>query len=224
MLHWVGREGHMNTYQGGRTSQGKIIPIKRHFASSIFGIISPLVGSTPPPPPDKYSYEVSKHKLVYIWNNIYHINTYSQHTIYKDVHKVTSLIKSFQNFCLTLVYSKIFRTSLHLAISLREIPLLNAFDVDAERREWDLNALVWIPALCKISDTHLASVLDDTGLSGGAYLIKNMEFWSCLSAAVLSRYNLINATTHRETSCGYALNSIGCWWDFGREVFNNFDM
>ena len=34
------------------------------------------------------------------------------------------------------------------------------------------------------------------------------------SAAVLSRYNLINASTHRETSCGYALNSIGCWWDF----------
>ena len=47
MLHWVGREGHMNTYQGGRTSQGKLIPIKRHFASSIFGTIFPLFGSTP---------------------------------------------------------------------------------------------------------------------------------------------------------------------------------
>ena len=29
----------MNTYQGGRTSQGKIIPIKRHFASLVFGIM-----------------------------------------------------------------------------------------------------------------------------------------------------------------------------------------
>ena len=140
------------------------------------------------------------------------------------MHKVTSLIKSFQIYYLTLVYSKIFRTSLHLAISLREIPLLNAFNVDAEQREWDLNVLVWIPALCKISDTHLESVLDYTGLCGGAYLIKKMEFWSCLSAAVLSRYNLINATTHRETSCGYALISIGWWWNFEREVFNNFYM
>ena len=30
---------HMNTYQGWGTSQGKIIPSKRHFASLIFGII-----------------------------------------------------------------------------------------------------------------------------------------------------------------------------------------
>ena len=41
----------MNTYQGGGTSQGKIIPIKRHFASFFFwlegGIISLLVGSGP---------------------------------------------------------------------------------------------------------------------------------------------------------------------------------
>ena len=72
----------MNTYQGGETSQGKIIPIKRHFSCLIFGIISPLAGSSPP---GKYSYEISKPKLVYIWNNIYHTNTYSQHTIFKDI-------------------------------------------------------------------------------------------------------------------------------------------
>ena len=29
----------MNAYQGGRTSQGKIIPINRHVASLIFGIL-----------------------------------------------------------------------------------------------------------------------------------------------------------------------------------------
>ena len=38
---------------------------------------------------------------------------------------------------------------------------------------------------------------------------KNMEFVSCLSAASLSRYKLINETTHKET-CGYSLNPIGC--------------
>ena len=53
----------MNTYQGGGSSEGKIIPIKRHFASLIFGIISRLVGSSPP---DKYEHEISKPKLVYI--------------------------------------------------------------------------------------------------------------------------------------------------------------
>ena len=53
----------MNTYQGRGTSQGKIIPIKRHFASLIFGVISPLVRSSLP---DKYSYEISKSKLVNI--------------------------------------------------------------------------------------------------------------------------------------------------------------
>ena len=44
----------MNTYQGGGSSQGKKVPIKRHFASLIFGIISPLVDSSnnPPPTPD----------------------------------------------------------------------------------------------------------------------------------------------------------------------------
>ena len=62
MSHWVGRGGHMNVYQGGRTSQGKIIPTKRSFAGLIFGIITPLVGSGPP---DKYSYEISMPKLVY---------------------------------------------------------------------------------------------------------------------------------------------------------------
>ena len=30
----------MNTYQGGGISQGKIIPIKRHFASLIFRILT----------------------------------------------------------------------------------------------------------------------------------------------------------------------------------------
>ena len=36
----------MDTYQGGGTSEGKKIPIKRHFTSLIFGIISPLIGSS----------------------------------------------------------------------------------------------------------------------------------------------------------------------------------
>ena len=48
-----------------------------------------------------------------------------------------------------------------------------------------------------------------------------MEFTLGLSAAVLSRYNLINATAHKEISHAYTLKSIGCWWDFGLEVFNN---
>ena len=52
MSHWVGLGGHVNTYQGRGTSQGKLIPIKHHFASLIFGIISALVGFGPP---DKYS-------------------------------------------------------------------------------------------------------------------------------------------------------------------------
>ena len=60
--HWIGRGGHMNT-QGGGTYQEKNIPIKRHFASLIFGVTSPLMDSGPP---DKYSYEISKPKLVYI--------------------------------------------------------------------------------------------------------------------------------------------------------------
>ena len=37
----------MNTCQGEGTSLGKIIPIKRHFVSLIFGIIPLLVGSGP---------------------------------------------------------------------------------------------------------------------------------------------------------------------------------
>ena len=53
----------MNTYLSGKTSQGKIIPIKRQFTSLIFGIISLLAGSDPP---GKYSYEISKPRLVYI--------------------------------------------------------------------------------------------------------------------------------------------------------------
>ena len=47
MSHLVGRRGHMNTYQGGQISQVEIIPIKCHFTSLFFGIISPLVGSPP---------------------------------------------------------------------------------------------------------------------------------------------------------------------------------
>ena len=35
----IGRS-HMNTYQGGGASQGKIIQIKRHFASLIFEILT----------------------------------------------------------------------------------------------------------------------------------------------------------------------------------------
>ena len=46
--HLVGGREHMNTYQGGRISQVEIIPIKCHFASLFFGIISPQVGSAPP--------------------------------------------------------------------------------------------------------------------------------------------------------------------------------
>ena len=57
MLHWIGCGGQMNTCQGEGASQGKTIPIKRHFASLIFGIISPIVGSVQP---NKYSYEISK--------------------------------------------------------------------------------------------------------------------------------------------------------------------
>ena len=33
------RRSYINTYQGRRNSQGKIIPINYHFASLIFGII-----------------------------------------------------------------------------------------------------------------------------------------------------------------------------------------
>ena len=91
MSHWVGCGGHMNTYQGGGTSQGKITPIKCHFASLIFGIISPLVGSGTP---DKYSCEISKPQLVYIQNSIYHTTTYSQHTMPKDMHKVTNYLST----------------------------------------------------------------------------------------------------------------------------------
>ena len=53
----------MNTYHRGGTSQGKIILIKSYFDGLIFRIISLLVGSCPP---NKYSYEISKLKLVYI--------------------------------------------------------------------------------------------------------------------------------------------------------------
>ena len=62
----------MNIYQGGGTSQEKIIPIKRHFASLIFGIISPLVGYGPP---DKYSFEISKSRLVCNYKTTYIIQT-----------------------------------------------------------------------------------------------------------------------------------------------------
>ena len=78
MSHWVGRGGHMNTYWGGGTSQETVIPINRHFASLIFGIVSPLVCSARPPfpsllppPPDRYSYEISKPKLVCIYKTTY---------------------------------------------------------------------------------------------------------------------------------------------------------
>ena len=54
------------------------------------------------------------------------------------------------------------------------------------------------------SDTKLVCVLDDADLCGRSQLIKS------LSATVLTRYNLINASTHRKILCGYALNSFGC--------------
>ena len=53
MSHWVGPGEHMNTYQGEGAFQGKTIPIKRHFASLMLGIVSPLIGSDRP---CKYSY------------------------------------------------------------------------------------------------------------------------------------------------------------------------
>ena len=34
-----------------------------------------------------------------------------------------------------------------LAILLKDRSALNAFDVDAEQREWDLNVSVWIPGI-----------------------------------------------------------------------------
>ena len=92
-----------------------IILFKHHFATLIFRIISPLVGSVSP---DKYSYEISKPKLVYISNNTYHTNNYSQHTIYKDMHKVTSSVKSFWNYYLSRVCYKIFWMFLHFSIQL----------------------------------------------------------------------------------------------------------
>ena len=113
--HWVEHGRHMNTYQGRRSSQGKIIPIKRHFAS--FGIISPLVGSAPP----LISIHIrNQSPNCYICDNTYHTNTYSQHTIPKDMRKITSYlpIKSYQNYCLSLVCYKISQTSLHFSIQL----------------------------------------------------------------------------------------------------------
>ena len=74
---------------------------------------------------------------------------------------ISGLLWNFPNIA-TFVYPAA------LAISVRDRPPLNASDVDAEQREWDLNVLVWMSALCKISDTHLASVLDDIGLCGWA--------------------------------------------------------
>ena len=55
----------MNTYLGGDPSQGKIFTIKRHFASLISGIISDRLH-----PLDRYSYEISKPKLVCIKQDI----------------------------------------------------------------------------------------------------------------------------------------------------------
>ena len=71
MSHEVGRGGHMNTYQGRGTSKGKIIRLKRHFASLIFGIISRIAC---PGPLDKYSYKISKPKLLYIKQHILYTN------------------------------------------------------------------------------------------------------------------------------------------------------
>lgn len=50
-----------------------------------------------------------------------------------------------------------------------------------------------------------------------------MEFRSYLSSATLSRYNIINAYTHMEILCKFALNSLDYWWDYGHEYFN-FDI
>ena len=70
----------MNNYQDGGTSHGKIIPIKHHFVSLIFVIVSPLVRSDLP---DKYFYETSKPKLLYV----------KQHILYKSkMYEVTKII------------------------------------------------------------------------------------------------------------------------------------
>lgn len=76
-----------------------------------------------------------------------------------------------------------------------ERPPLNAFDVDVEKREQVLKILVCIPAMCKESDAQLANFLDETGLCREPSIIKNMEFTSCISNAVLSRYSVISAAT-----------------------------
>ena len=60
LLHFVGRRGYKNTYQGGETSQGKIISIKCYFTILIFEIIYSMVGS------GKYLDEISKPQLLYI--------------------------------------------------------------------------------------------------------------------------------------------------------------
>ena len=49
----------MNIYQGGGTSRGKIISIKRHYPSLSWETIPASIGSGHP---GKYSYETSKHK------------------------------------------------------------------------------------------------------------------------------------------------------------------
>ena len=82
-------------------------------------------------------------------------------TNYLSTKSFQNNFQSFQNV-FTIVHPAAF------AISVRDRPPLNVFDVDTERRERVLNVLVWIPAFCKISDTYLVSVLDDTGLCGGA--------------------------------------------------------
>ena len=104
-----------NTYQGRGTSQGKTIPIKLHFASFFFfyRIISPLVGFCPP---DKYSYVISKRKLIYI---------YEQRpfgTIYQTTYIIQAPILSIQYLNISIklqaIYYKICETTLHLSIQL----------------------------------------------------------------------------------------------------------
>lgn len=61
--HWVNEEGTRILITVGGASQERIISIKRHLDSLIFEITSPLVDSSYP---DKYSYEISEPKFLYI--------------------------------------------------------------------------------------------------------------------------------------------------------------
>ena len=121
-----GRGGHKNSYEGwGKTSQGRIISIKFHFASLIFGITSPLVlvkfyFSSYGPKCCIFIQLIRLTGFLYIQKYIYHTNTNSQYAITKDMHKFTNYlsVKIFQNFCLSPVCCKVSQKSFHFSIQL----------------------------------------------------------------------------------------------------------